>query len=89
MIFYVRRLFLCSKHNIEFEYIEKEFEDRADARIWIRRNQLDRRNLSDFAKSELALKHKDIIVTQAEERMLIGKALDPTDDSSVGWYAER
>lgn len=41
------RYAICKKHGIAFKVIERSFADRADVRIWIRWNQLGRRNLSD------------------------------------------
>ncbi len=75
---------LCLKHNIEFEFSEREFEDRAEVKLWIIKNQLRRRNVNEFVKSELALKQKDIIAAKAKERMLSGKRNNPVQISSQG-----
>ena len=42
---------ICTKHNIPFTIVELEFVDRAAAQLWIIRNQLSRRNLSNLAFS--------------------------------------
>ena len=57
---------LCTKHNIEFETAEKSFEDRTEAKIWIIHNQLDRRNITDFVRTELVLALKDEIAKKAK-----------------------
>lgn len=37
---------ICTKHNIEFYTIEKDFENKEDAMDWMDKNQLGRRNLT-------------------------------------------
>ncbi len=38
---------ICTRLSMPFEVVEKEFDSKVDALIWIRRNQLARRNLTD------------------------------------------
>lgn len=38
---------ICSRLNVPYQIVEKQFDDRVSALIWIRRNQLARRNLTD------------------------------------------
>ena len=38
---------LCEKHGISYKFVEIELESRDEARLWILRNQANRRNLSD------------------------------------------
>ena len=64
------RYYICKKHNIEFKVFEKDFDSRGDAKAWIIRNQLARRNLSKYERSVLALKYKDIIAKQAKEQQI-------------------
>src|ERR1019366_1365706 len=45
---------LCEKHGIGFEVGTVELESREWARVWIRRNQLGRRNLPDDARAMAA-----------------------------------
>ena len=49
------RLEICKRLGLPFQVREMQFESRAHARIWIRSNQLSRRNLSDAWKLEIAL----------------------------------
>jgi len=49
---------ICTKHNIPYKTQQIEFASRAEARIWIRKNQLARRNLTDGWKIELELGNK-------------------------------
>lgn len=58
---------IAAKHGgIRFEIVKKQFQDRTEAKIWIIKNQIGRRNLSTYARSELVVMHL--------EPMLKGKA---------------
>lgn len=58
---------ISAKHaGIQFEIVKKQFQNRTDAKIWIIKNQIGRRNLSTYARSELVVMHL--------EPMLKGKA---------------
>jgi hypothetical protein len=63
---------ICTKHGIAFEITELEFDTRDDVIIWIIRNQLGRRNLAPFARSELALEMEGAIARKAKENQLSG-----------------
>lgn len=56
---------ICSRHGLSYETVEVKFDSRDDAKLWIVRNQLGRRNISDFVKAELALVAKPIIEARA------------------------
>ena len=58
---------ICTAHGKPFETIEMEFASRDDAMVWIIDNQISRRNLTPFARGELALKRKHIIAAKAKE----------------------
>ena len=47
------RYLICTKHNLPFRIVEKDFSDRTAALNWIIDNQLGRRNLSPFQMSLL------------------------------------
>jgi len=59
---------ICTKHNIPFKVINKDFEDENEAMLWIINNQLGRRNITDFARAELVLKKKDILLEKGREK---------------------
>ena len=44
---------IAQEHDINYETLEKEFENLNDVKIWMVNNQLGRRNLQDFVKGEL------------------------------------
>lgn len=53
------RYAICQKHGIEFRTIEMEFDSIEQARVWMRNNQLGRRNLTPAWRLELQLANKD------------------------------
>jgi len=44
---------IAQEHDINYETLEKEFDNLNDVKIWMVNNQLGRRNLQDFVKGEL------------------------------------
>lgn len=63
---------ICQEHGIDMPepvYI-RGLDTRDDVIVWMIENQLGRRNISDFARNELALKEKAIIEKRAKERSL-------------------
>jgi hypothetical protein len=47
------RYSICTKHNIEFTTVIKEFDDRSTVLDWIYNNQFNRRNIDSFQKTYL------------------------------------
>lgn len=74
---------ICQKHNIEFSTVQHAFDSRDDVIVWIVDNQKDQRNLSNFAKAELALRVEPILKAKAKERMMAGKSY-PVPNSAQG-----
>lgn len=58
---------ICTANGVEFKTTPIEFADRREARIWIRNNQLHRRNLSDGWRAEYALQNKAELEAVAKE----------------------
>ena len=56
--------------NQEHDTVEYEFEDDDEAKLWILKNQLGRRNLTDFQRAEIALQAEPLIAEKAKERQL-------------------
>ena len=67
---------ICQKHGIPFVTEERAFDSRRDAEMWMLRNQLGRRNLNEYQRSEMALKLRDAESREASRRMMSGKAVD-------------
>lgn len=59
---------ICTANGIEYKTTAIEFADRREARIWIRNNQLHRRNLTDGWKAEYALQNKAELEAVHEEQ---------------------
>lgn len=70
---------ICTVNNIPFGIKEIDFENRQEAIEWIIKNQFGRRNLSNFQRSELALRLKPIIQSKAKERRLSTLKQNVTD----------
>ena len=62
------RYMICQKHDIPFSIQEKHFDTREEVMLWMLRNQLGRRNLNSYQRSNLALKLEPLLASEAEER---------------------
>ena len=59
---------ICWRHGVPFTYVEKNFESETEAMLWAVRNQMARRNLTDFQKCELVLPFEDALRAEAKKR---------------------
>lgn len=59
---------ICMKHDIPFETVKKEFNDKDAAIRWIILNQFGRRNLPAHERARLALRLKPMIAKKAKEK---------------------
>lgn len=63
------RYAICKTHRIEnFPTKEIVFDSKDEALEWILRNQLGRRNLTDFQRNKIALKYEAVIAKRMKER---------------------
>lgn len=62
------RYAICQKHGLPFAVAEKDFDGREDAMLWMLRNQLGRRNLNSYQRSELVLKFEPLLKAEARSR---------------------
>ncbi len=58
---------ICQSYNIPFETRELIFETEQDALIWIIKNQLGRRNLTDYSRINLTIQLTGILAEKAQE----------------------
>lgn len=58
---------ICMKHDIPFETVKKEFNDKDAAIRWIILNQFGRRNLPAHERARLALRLKPVIAEKAKQ----------------------
>lgn len=63
---------ICQRLGIAYQTDRIALAGRTEAKIWIIRNQLNRRNLSPFARAELALALEPLIAAEAKERQRQG-----------------
>ncbi len=61
---------ICTKHDLPFSILEKDFTDTGAAKLWMIRNQFGRRNLSSFQRASLALKMKPMLAELAKENQI-------------------
>jgi hypothetical protein len=77
---------ICQKHSLSFQTEELFFDDREAVKIWMIRNQMGRRNITDAAKIKYALLSEEIERERAKKRMLSGKKAekDPSENFRGG-----
>jgi N6-adenosine-specific RNA methylase IME4 len=59
---------IAQKHDLPFQTVSKEFVNEDEAKQWIILNQLGRRNIADFVKSELMNVYEDIELQKGKEK---------------------
>ena len=61
---------ICTKYQIPFAVKNIVLENLDEAKLWAGKHQENRRNLSPYLRSELALKLKDVVTARAKERQI-------------------
>ena len=61
---------IAQEHDINYETLEKEFEDLNAVKIWMVNNQLGRRNLSEFVRGELISYIRDILKSIGKDKLV-------------------
>lgn len=80
------RFEICTRNNIPFKTVQKEFADRGSAIEWIILNQFGRRNLPSHERARLALRLKPMIADRAKENIL---ATQNNDNSAAFQKSEK
>jgi N6-adenosine-specific RNA methylase IME4 len=62
---------IAQEHDINYETLEKEFENINRVKEWMINNQFGRRNLSNYQRSVLALQLEDVFREKAKENQAI------------------
>ena len=62
---------ICTKHDLPFSILDKEFADSGAAKLWMIRNQFGRRNLSSFQRASLALEMKPMLAEIAKDNQTL------------------
>lgn len=60
------RYFICRNHKIPFTVKNIEFENIAEAKLWIWKHQECRRSMTPFQRAEVALKLREVIEAKAK-----------------------
>lgn len=60
---------ICREHHIPFGIEEIKLADKTEAKLWIVRNQLGRRNLTPFQRCEMVLPLEKMLKEEARKRM--------------------
>lgn len=58
---------ICQRHGISFDTVEREFSGDDEAKLWIIKNQLARRNVLPYIRTKLALELEPVIAEMAKE----------------------
>jgi len=73
---------ICWRHGVPFTYKEMNFESETEAMLWAVRNQMARRNLTDFQKCELVLPFEEALREEAKKRQAWRKhGIDPLNET--------
>lgn len=62
------RLKIAQKHGLKYETVYMTFDDFDDVKMWIYRNQIGKRNLIPFQKTEVELKMEPVFKAEAKKR---------------------
>jgi ParB-like chromosome segregation protein Spo0J len=68
---------ICKDAGIPFAVEQMEFADKTEAKLWIVKNQLGRRNLRPFQRCEMVLPLEDELKEEAEKRRVAKRAGTP------------
>jgi N6-adenosine-specific RNA methylase IME4 len=73
---------IAQEHDINYETLEKEFENINRVKEWMIHNQFGRRNLSNYQRSVLALHLDSVFKERAKEKMKLseGKGIQKSED---------
>jgi N6-adenosine-specific RNA methylase IME4 len=61
---------IAQEHDINYETLEKEFDNIFFVKVWMIYNQFGRRNLSNYQRSVLALELEDVFKEKAKEKQI-------------------
>lgn len=62
------RLKIAEKHDLEYQKVYMTFDGFDDVKLWIYRNQIGKRNLIPFQKTEVELKMEPVFKAEAKKR---------------------
>jgi hypothetical protein len=59
------RYAICKKHGLSFRTMDMCFEARDDVTLWMIKNQMSRRNLTDYQRTAMVIRRKEAIAARA------------------------
>jgi len=73
---------IATRHELQYESIEKSFDSEDDVKEWMIHNQFGRRNLSNYQRSVLALELESVFSARAKEKQKLseGKGIQKSED---------
>ena len=74
---------IAQEHDMNYETLEKEFENLNRVKEWMINNQFGRRNLSNYQRSVLALQLEDVFREKAKEKEQFRKTTSQISDESL------
>ena len=74
---------ICKEAGIPFGIEQMDFADKTEAKLWIVKNQLGRRNLKDFQRCEMVLPLEEEIKENAERRRRAAISAARSKDQTV------
>jgi len=74
---------IAREHDINYETLEKEFDNINRVKEWMIHNQFGRRNLSNYQRSVLALQLEDVFREKAKEKEQFRKTTSQISDESL------
>ena len=77
------RYAICTAAGLPYNTVTRDFSSRSDVMLWMIRNQLARRNLTPFKRTELALRMRDVIADQAEQNSLANLKQNRTESLNL------
>lgn len=92
---------IAQKHGLEFNTLNKEFDSVDEVKLWIKKNQAGRRNISDFARYEaiVGIIELELLIAGKEKQgtrtnLLATDAKDGHDTRSIiakklGWSSRK
>jgi hypothetical protein len=60
---------ICNEQGIEYKTDELAFDSKDDVKVWMIRQQLDKRNINDYTRTSLVLKMKEIFQKKAKTNL--------------------
>lgn len=62
------RYAIAQKHNLEFKTVNREFENLNEVKLWIMENQLGRRNLITYVRSDFVIEMKKLLAEIGKQK---------------------